>query len=374
MNQELYKKLREHLDENPDSLVFARLGEMVYQMGKAKTAIGLLTKGINNYPTYTTALVVLGKILLSEGDKDKAFELLKKAVQLEPSNISALFYLSKAALASENYKLFVFYALQILSLCPHDTAIVELLAEHWNKIQESEPELAKMLLSEKVEVTKEFIEEEAKEEAAEPFVVVGTMPSFTAPTLEEETKPPEEQVKPAEIPEIPETEKENEEEPIEPEEILSQIAEEEIKKLIAGEKGEEVEEKPETAEEKPELQYGEIEIKDEKIEEILEKAVPKGDEFIEEIEEHPAEVSEEETPQKSEEPIENITESITGSETYATQTIAEILAKQGYTKAAIEIYRSILSNPDLETEKRQSIKKRIAELEKILEEEGENTT
>jgi len=152
---DIYTNLREKIEESPDSLVFARLAELLYQTGKKKASFAILEKGIFRFPKYTTGHLIMGKLLQREENLDKAYKSLLKALELEPHNLGALFEMAKIAFKKENYNLFLSHILQVLTLNPFSERAIDLLKQGWPKIYEKDKKLANRLLE--MKVTKPFI-------------------------------------------------------------------------------------------------------------------------------------------------------------------------------------------------------------------------
>ncbi len=147
---DIYTNLREKIEESPDSLVFARLAELLYQAGKKKASFAILEKGIFRFPKYTTGHLIMGKLLQREENLDKAYKSLLKALELEPHNLGALFEMSIIAFKKENYALFLSHILQVLTLNPFNERAIDLLKQGWPKIYEKDKNLANRLLEMKV--------------------------------------------------------------------------------------------------------------------------------------------------------------------------------------------------------------------------------
>ncbi len=162
---DIYTNLREKIEESPDSLVFARLAELLYQTGKKKASFAILEKGIFRFPKYTTGHLIMGKLLQREENLDKAYKSLLKALELEPHNLGALFEMAKIAFKKENYALFLSHILQVLTLNPFSERAIDLLKQGWPKIYEKDKNLANRLLE--IKVIKPFIPEHTEQTVPE---------------------------------------------------------------------------------------------------------------------------------------------------------------------------------------------------------------
>lgn len=71
-------------------LLFARLGECYLQLGDWDRAEKALTKGVAEYPEYTTGLLVLGEGYLYSGLHRDALECVEKGLQMDPTHLGLL--------------------------------------------------------------------------------------------------------------------------------------------------------------------------------------------------------------------------------------------------------------------------------------------
>jgi tetratricopeptide (TPR) repeat protein len=66
------RRYEERLAKDPASLAFAPLADAYRKIGRAREAIRLCREGLERFPGYTTARLVLAKALLDEGDPEGA--------------------------------------------------------------------------------------------------------------------------------------------------------------------------------------------------------------------------------------------------------------------------------------------------------------
>jgi len=81
--------LKRHLDENADSMVFARLAERYLRLNETEKAIALCQQGLSRHPQYATGHFVLSKCLYANKQYDETEKRLKKVLALEPNFLSA---------------------------------------------------------------------------------------------------------------------------------------------------------------------------------------------------------------------------------------------------------------------------------------------
>src|SRR4029079_18288852 len=66
------RRYDERLARYPTSLVFAALADAYRKTGRVRDAIRLCREGLERFPQYVTARLILAKALLDEGDPDAA--------------------------------------------------------------------------------------------------------------------------------------------------------------------------------------------------------------------------------------------------------------------------------------------------------------
>ena len=66
------RRYEERLARDPTSLAFAPLADAYRKTGRVRDAIRLCREGLERFPQYVTARLILAKALLDEGDPDAA--------------------------------------------------------------------------------------------------------------------------------------------------------------------------------------------------------------------------------------------------------------------------------------------------------------
>ncbi|MCD6531088.1 tetratricopeptide repeat protein, partial [bacterium] len=143
MNEQLYKKFREYIENNPTSLAFARLSEILFNAGRTDAAITLLEKGLEQNPAYLTAYNLLGDFYYQKGELERAKQAYKRTIDLDPFNLNALANLLKIAVEQGNFAEAGARIFQILSIDPTNRAAYNYLTQYWDKIEEEFPDLTK---------------------------------------------------------------------------------------------------------------------------------------------------------------------------------------------------------------------------------------
>src|SRR5712692_3382414 len=83
------RRHEERLQRDPESLAFAQLADLYRKSGRAQDAIALCRRGLDRYPHYTTARLILAKTLLGEGHLDAALAELAAILQESPKDAQA---------------------------------------------------------------------------------------------------------------------------------------------------------------------------------------------------------------------------------------------------------------------------------------------
>jgi len=87
--KEQVKFLTGKLEENEDSILFARLADAYLQMDRVDEAIEVCEKGIRKHPYYVTGHYVLGKCYLKKKLFDQAEKELKRVLLFDEKYIAA---------------------------------------------------------------------------------------------------------------------------------------------------------------------------------------------------------------------------------------------------------------------------------------------
>ncbi len=83
------KYLEKIISENPNSILFARLGDCYMQMGRLDEAIEICERGVRIHPNYISGHFVLGKCYFRKKLFDLAEKELKRVIILDPKYIAA---------------------------------------------------------------------------------------------------------------------------------------------------------------------------------------------------------------------------------------------------------------------------------------------
>jgi tetratricopeptide (TPR) repeat protein len=84
---ETIRRHEERLARDPESLAFAQLADLYRKAGRTADAIGLCREGLQRWPHYTTARLILAKALLGEGQLEPALVEVDAILQTSPKDV-----------------------------------------------------------------------------------------------------------------------------------------------------------------------------------------------------------------------------------------------------------------------------------------------
>jgi tetratricopeptide (TPR) repeat protein len=90
--------LERRLAKDPNSKVFAQLGEEYRKAGRLEDAVNTCRQGLENHPTYFSARVALGRALFESGSFEEASQELETVLGQVPDNILANKFLGETYL------------------------------------------------------------------------------------------------------------------------------------------------------------------------------------------------------------------------------------------------------------------------------------
>ncbi|MCX8010418.1 MAG: tetratricopeptide repeat protein [Ignavibacteria bacterium] len=83
-------RIKNFLQSNPTSPLFARFADLLAQKGKLDEAIKICENGINVHKFYVSAYIVLARLYFHKEDYDSALTVLNKVFKLSPDCLSAI--------------------------------------------------------------------------------------------------------------------------------------------------------------------------------------------------------------------------------------------------------------------------------------------
>ena len=81
------RRYEERLARDPESLAFAQLADLYRKAGRPAAAITLCRDGLQRWPHYTTARLILAKSLLADGQLDPALAEVNAILQATPKDV-----------------------------------------------------------------------------------------------------------------------------------------------------------------------------------------------------------------------------------------------------------------------------------------------
>ena len=113
-------ELKNKLEDDPDSLVFAPLADAYRKAGNLNEAFFICKKGLEKHPTYTSARVVLGRIYQEQGKSEDAVSEFKKVLEVDSENLMAHSLLGSICIEKGDFQAAIEEYQKILSLNPDD--------------------------------------------------------------------------------------------------------------------------------------------------------------------------------------------------------------------------------------------------------------
>lgn len=145
MNEEFNEEiqsLKRRFEQEPDSRLFAPLADSYRKSGDVDKAIEICEKGLESYPTYASAHVILGKCFYDKGATDRAKEEFLKVIELDPENMVALKFMGGIFLAEDKRAEATEYFKKLLAIDPMNEEGNRVLKEIEKEFQIREINLA----------------------------------------------------------------------------------------------------------------------------------------------------------------------------------------------------------------------------------------
>ncbi|MGH7476364.1 MAG: tetratricopeptide repeat protein, partial [Longimicrobiales bacterium] len=124
------EKLQALYAENPDGRVFTHLAEAYRKAGELDRAKEVLDGGLRRHSDYSSAHVVMGRVLADRGDMHAAAASFRRVLQLDPHNLVALRALGDLARRADRPDEAAGYYREILAMDPGDEELAEYVSRH----------------------------------------------------------------------------------------------------------------------------------------------------------------------------------------------------------------------------------------------------
>ncbi|NIP83735.1 MAG: tetratricopeptide repeat protein, partial [Gemmatimonadetes bacterium] len=122
-------KLEALYAENPEGRIFTHLAEAYRKDGQLTRAHEVLAKGIERHPDYSSAHVVLGRVLMDQGRFDEATTEFHRVLEFDEHNLVALGSLGEIARVQGRDTAAIEYFERLLELDPSSEETKDMLAE-----------------------------------------------------------------------------------------------------------------------------------------------------------------------------------------------------------------------------------------------------
>ncbi|UCF06205.1 MAG: tetratricopeptide repeat protein [bacterium] len=140
INEEL-QSLIERFEGAPDSRLFAPLADAYRKKGDIDRAIEICERGIERYPEYASARVILGKCFYDKGATERAKSEFVRVLELDSENMVALKFVGEILLAEDDRREAATYFRKLLSIDPLNEDAKRILKELESEFQVREIDL-----------------------------------------------------------------------------------------------------------------------------------------------------------------------------------------------------------------------------------------
>lgn len=148
--------LKERFEKAPESRLFAPLADAYRKSGEVERAIELCEEGLERYPDYASAHVILGKCFYDKGATERARAEFLRVMELDPENMVALKFMGDILLAEGNREKAVECYSRLLTIDPTNEVVARMLEEVQEEFQVKKIDLDDDKAVKKVESPKEL--------------------------------------------------------------------------------------------------------------------------------------------------------------------------------------------------------------------------
>ena len=142
LNEE-FRQLLERYKNSPDSRLFAPVADMYRKRGEVGKAIETCNQGLEVYPDYVSARVILGKCFYDKGASERAKTEFEKVLDLDSENMVALKFLGDISLAENKTGRAADYYQRLLEIDPTNERIRNIYEELTAEFEPAEIDLEK---------------------------------------------------------------------------------------------------------------------------------------------------------------------------------------------------------------------------------------
>jgi tetratricopeptide (TPR) repeat protein len=144
MNEDLnseIKLLQDRYDRAPDSRIFAPLADAYRKNGEVDRAIELCEKGLEGYPDYASAHVILGKCFYDKGATERSRAEFERVIEIDPENMVALKFMGDILMSEGDRDASISCYRRILAIDPTNEDVSDKLKGLEAEFQEREIDL-----------------------------------------------------------------------------------------------------------------------------------------------------------------------------------------------------------------------------------------
>ena len=145
MNNDLsaeIKHLQGRYDSAPESRIFAPLADAYRKSGDVEKAIELCEKGLEAYPDYASAHIILGKCFYDKGATERSRAEFERVIEIDSENMVALKFMGDILMSEGDRDQSILYYRKILAIDPTNEDVSERLKGLENEFREREIDLS----------------------------------------------------------------------------------------------------------------------------------------------------------------------------------------------------------------------------------------
>jgi tetratricopeptide (TPR) repeat protein len=136
------KNLIERFESVPESRLFAPLADAYRKSGEVDKAIEICEKGVERFPEYASAHVILGKCFYDKGATERARAEFIRVLELDPENMVALKFMGDILLAEGKNDEAAGYYRKLLAIDPTNDEVSKALKDMESGFQVKEIDLS----------------------------------------------------------------------------------------------------------------------------------------------------------------------------------------------------------------------------------------
>ena len=124
---EKFQTLLDRYNRSPESRIFAPLADAYRKKGDVEKAIKICEQGLQRFPDYASARVILGKCYYDNGASERSKAEFERVLEFDSENMVALKFLGDILFAEDNKEKAVGYYNELLSIDPTNQEVKRLL-------------------------------------------------------------------------------------------------------------------------------------------------------------------------------------------------------------------------------------------------------